>query len=253
MKNLLGILLGLTVATTCFGQGITQRWAYTLSLPAGSPFSYLDYAPDGYGGIVLYVRFSGTTSSNFFMWVNQDGVEVARTGLLGEDYDYDDCGGKVLPKKQLKFYDCNSNTNILLTVVGSSMVTNVLGELQGSWKGSYPANLELYEHWTYNEDNVLDSKGFFTKAGEATIKRYDFIFPNNPPTLADSQFGVSNGNVVVCWQGEIGQTYTIQKSTDITSTNWQDVSLGVAGTGVSQYWQDIYTMNTSAFYRVVQD
>jgi hypothetical protein len=204
----------------------------------------VDIAADGSGGaVVLGIGYTPLASpSNYvsqLFWLSSAGVITGSSQL----------------------YDTDNNLTHLLECTRTRLVVQsdeprfyfIHGQFVFADFNEYRSNGEDGIIYASNAD-TSDAKGFFVaeiQNAEIEVRRYDFIFSNAPPNIVESQFGVSNGNLVVCWPGELGETYTIQKSPDLLS--WTNQTFGLTGTGTNMYFQDLFTVNTSAFYRVLQD
>ncbi len=74
-----------------------------------------------------------------------------------------------------------------------------------------------------------------TNAIEDSLPRRPVIqmwAPASPtPDLAPSTFGLEDGNLIISWPTDAGQTYQVQRSTDLES--WENIGVALTGNGTT--------------------
>lgn len=89
--------------------------------------------------------------------------------------------------------------------------------------------------------------GFERWVGSATLSMFRIPTPApNPPPQITSVFR-SSGNFTLQWADDFNRAVHIQRSTDLSSTNWQTVQSNVS----TKIFTDTNTPNGSAFYRLL--
>jgi len=53
----------------------------------------------------------------------------------------------------------------------------------------------------------------------------------NSPQLAGSSFGIEDGNLIISWPTTAGQSYQVQRSTDLQS--WENIGVALTGNGTT--------------------
>ena len=73
--------------------------------------------------------------------------------------------------------------------------------------------------------------------------------PASPtPDLAPSTFGLEDGNLILSWPTDAGQTYQVQRSTDLES--WENIGVALTGNGTTMSYAQPSTVE-KVFLRVV--
>ena len=72
--------------------------------------------------------------------------------------------------------------------------------------------------------------------------------PEAVPTLAPSTFGLEDGNLIISWPTAVGQTYQVQRSTDLES--WENIGVALTGNGTTMNYAQPSTAE-KVFLRVV--
>jgi hypothetical protein len=78
---------------------------------------------------------------------------------------------------------------------------------------------------------------FFARTSSAALEEGErFIYqkwavPEAAPTLAPSTFGLEDGNLIISWPTAAGQTYQVQRSTDLES--WENIGVALTGNGTT--------------------
>ena len=75
-----------------------------------------------------------------------------------------------------------------------------------------------------------------------------WTFPSPTPDLAPSTFGLEDGNLIISWPTAAGQTYQVQRSTDLES--WEDIGVALTGNGTTMSYAQPSTAE-KVFLRVV--
>ena len=84
-------------------------------------------------------------------------------------------------------------------------------------------------------------------SGSVSITKW--IFPASPtPDLAPSTFGLEDGNLIISWPTAAGQTYQVQRSTDLES--WENIGVALTGNGTTMNYAQPSTAD-KVFLRVV--
>ena len=65
--------------------------------------------------------------------------------------------------------------------------------------------------------------------GRVTIQKWAPASPT--PNLAPSTFGIEDGNLIISWPTAAGQTYQVQRSTDLES--WENIGVALTGNGTT--------------------
>jgi len=68
------------------------------------------------------------------------------------------------------------------------------------------------------------------------------------PDLAPSTFGLEDGNLIISWPTAAGQTYQVQRSTDLES--WENIGVVLTGNGDTMNYAQPST-NDKVFLRIV--
>ena len=101
----------------------------------------------------------------------------------------------------------------------------------------------------YNRHNWHSSSLFL-----ANVVNRDFLSiqkwaPASPtPDLAPSTFGLEDGNLIISWPTAAGQTYQVQRSTDLES--WENIGVALTGNGTTMSYAQPSTAD-KVFLRVV--
>ena len=61
------------------------------------------------------------------------------------------------------------------------------------------------------------------------IKKW--TIPREETVLAPSTFGLEDGNLIISWPTAAGQTYQVQRSTDLES--WENIGVALTGNGTT--------------------
>ena len=73
--------------------------------------------------------------------------------------------------------------------------------------------------------------------------------PASPtPNLAPSTFGLEDGNLIISWPTDAGQTYQVQRSTDLES--WENIGVALTGNGTTMSYSQPSNAD-KVFLRVV--
>jgi hypothetical protein len=64
---------------------------------------------------------------------------------------------------------------------------------------------------------------------KAVIQKW--AIPTPTPDLAPSTFGLEDGNLIISWPTAAGQTYQVQRSTDLES--WENIGVALTGNGTT--------------------
>ena len=73
--------------------------------------------------------------------------------------------------------------------------------------------------------------------------------PRTPnPSTAPSTFGLEDGNLIISWPTDAGQTYQVQRSTDLES--WEDIGVALTGNGTTMSYAQLSNAD-KVFLRVV--
>ena len=70
----------------------------------------------------------------------------------------------------------------------------------------------------------------------------------NSPQLAGSSFGIEDGNLIISWPTTAGQTYQVQRSTDLQA--WEDIGVALTGNGTTMSYSQPSNAD-KVFLRVV--
>ena len=72
--------------------------------------------------------------------------------------------------------------------------------------------------------------------------------PREEAVLAPSTFGLEDGNLIISWPTAAGQTYQVQRSTDLES--WENIGVALTGNGTPMSYAQLSTAD-KVFLRVV--
>ena len=78
------------------------------------------------------------------------------------------------------------------------------------------------------------------------IKKW--TIPREEAVLAPSTFGLEDGNLILSWPAAPGQTYQVQRSTDLES--WENIGVALTGNGTTMSYAQPATTD-KVFLRVV--
>jgi hypothetical protein len=93
-----------------------------------------------------------------------------------------------------------------------------------------------YNPWAVNSQHLSDSNSF-------TV----VVVP--PPALSTGT--ISNGVLTLTWSAISGQTYRVQYSTNLTETNWTDLTPDVTANDITATQTDSTLSDEQRFYRVM--
>ncbi len=92
----------------------------------------------------------------------------------------------------------------------------------------------------------LSSSSYFT-VYQGVLRKYLLASTSNISGTCSS--GINGSNYILNWTSQIGKSYQIQSSSNLT--NWNDVGGIITGTGATLSWANALT-NSTGFYRVIE-
>ena len=97
-----------------------------------------------------------------------------------------------------------------------------------------PLPLNVSRSALFSHNPIPNPDKFFFASTTAAPEVYHiqkWVIPSASPQLAGSSFGIEDGNLILSWPTTAGQTYQVQRSTDLQS--WEDIGVALTGNGTT--------------------